>query len=107
MEFKLAPPEYPIVRKLKTVHPIRLGSLNRSEIVSLVCKQLDVETVPKQVEDMIAEKAQGNPFYAGEITNSLIESKTIVVENGKCILSEQITDLDKIPETVQVLSSSI
>jgi predicted ATPase len=72
----------------------------------LVCKQLEVESLPEGIEDLITEKAQGNPFYASEIVNSLVESKQIIVNHpeGKVIVPRgEIKDLDKIPDSVQVI----
>ena len=68
-----------------------------------VCEQLYVDKLPKVIEEVIREKAQGNPFYAGEICNALIESKQLLIKNGKCVVSADKLDFNKIPETVQGL----
>lgn len=102
IEFKLAPSEYILIRKLPGVLPLRLGMFSKPEICQLACKQLDVDSIPPEIEELLKEKSQGNPFYAGEIVNSLLESKQISLEKGKVVVKSELSNFEKIPETVQV-----
>jgi predicted ATPase len=91
IEVNLAPTDFLLIKKLPNVNTIRMGMLSRSEVVALVCAQLAVDTLPKQVEELFKGKSQGNPFYIAEMCNSLLESKQILVQNGK--VATQFTSL--------------
>lgn len=98
-----AAPEYRSIRDMPDCQSLRLGIMSKSEIITLVREQLYVDRIPKVVEELIKDKAQGNPFYAGEICNALIDSKQIIIKSGKCTAVAEKLDFNKIPETVQGL----
>jgi class 3 adenylate cyclase/tetratricopeptide (TPR) repeat protein len=79
---------------------IRLQDLSTSEAQAMVESLLKTETVPSDLGKFIQTKIEGNPFYLEEAINSLIESGTLIRENGSWKLTRQISDA-VIPSTVQ------
>ena len=63
-------------------HEMRLEDLSRSESQEMVQSLLKTEEVPSELQRFIQEKMEGNPFYLEEAINSLIESNTLVRDNG-------------------------
>jgi tetratricopeptide (TPR) repeat protein len=61
---------------------MRLQDLSRSESQEMVQSLLKTEKVPSELKRFIQEKMEGNPFYLEEAINSLIESNTLVRDNG-------------------------
>jgi tetratricopeptide (TPR) repeat protein len=85
----------------ETLH-IKLGQMDQNEITSLVCQQLGVKSLPRQVVDLILSKAEGHPFFSEELAYSLREVGVITVNNDECRISPD-TDLHALnfPDTVQ------
>ncbi len=63
-------------------HSISLEPLHEEQTDLLLFNLLGVKDLPKQVRDMIVERAGGNPFFIEELIRSLIETKQIVRENS-------------------------
>jgi predicted ATPase/class 3 adenylate cyclase len=61
---------------------IRLQDLSTSESQLMVESLLKTQTIPPDLQAFIYDKVEGNPFYIEEMINSLIESKTLVADNG-------------------------
>ena len=61
---------------------IRLQDLSPSESQVMVESLLKTKTIPADLQEFIHAKVEGNPFYIEEVINSLIESKTLVPDNG-------------------------
>ena len=78
--------------------------------MSLVCRRLGVESLPQQLEKIIQEKAEGNPFFSEEIALAMRDSGIIIIDNGKCRIVPG-TDLElskSFPDTLQgVITSRI
>ncbi len=55
---------------------------------------LNTENVPPEFLRFVQQKVEGNPFYLEEITNSLIESKTLIRDNGSWRVTRPITETD-------------
>jgi class 3 adenylate cyclase len=79
---------------------IDLNRLGREEAVKLIHLRLEVQSVPRAVEDLILKRSEGNPFFIHEMVKMLLDKKKIVVRKGRVeILSD---DLEAgIPETIQ------
>ena len=54
---------------------------------------------------LIQEKAEGNPFYLEEVLNSLIESGTLIQDNGSWRLARTVGEAD-IPATIHKVISA-
>ena len=61
---------------------ISLEPLLAEQTEALLANLLGVKDLPKNVRDMIVERADGNPFFIEELIRSLIETKQIVRENS-------------------------
>ena len=86
---------------------MRLEDLSRSESQEMVQSLLRTQKVPSELQRFIQEKMDGNPFYLEEAINSLIESNTLVQDNGSWKVIKHISEAD-ISSTIQgVISARI
>ena len=81
-------------------HSVSLEPLHEEQTDRLLSNLLGVKDLPKNVRDMIVERAGGNPFFIEELIRSLIETKQIVRENG---VWRAVTDDAKVslPDTLR------
>jgi len=73
---------------------IRLQDLSPSESQDMVESLLNTKKIPADLRRFVQDKVEGNPFYLEEIVNSLIESKTLIRDNGSWRLTRPITESD-------------
>lgn len=82
-------------RGLERVHrEIRLQDLSSSESQEMLGSLLKSDKVPSDLRRLVQEKAEGNPFYIEELVNSLVESETLIKENGHWKLTRPIQEAD-------------
>ena len=81
-------------------YELHLLDLSLSEAQNMVKSLLKTDTVPKDLQQFIRDKVEGNPFYLEEAINSLIESKILVPENGDWKVKGPITKTE-ISATIQ------
>ncbi|MBW2450525.1 MAG: hypothetical protein JRE92_08885, partial [Deltaproteobacteria bacterium] len=55
---------------------------------------LKTSNIPSDLKRLVQSKAEGNPFYLEELVNSLIESETLIQENGNWKISKTISETD-------------
>ncbi len=79
---------------------LMLRDLSPSEAQSMMQSLLQTRDVPEALIDFVNSKTEGNPFYIEEVVNSLIESSTLVRENGKWLMGKQLDALS-VPSTIQ------
>ncbi len=84
---------------------IRLQDLSPSEAQGMVESLLKTENIPLELRRFIQERIEGNPFYLEEVINALIESGTLLRDNGTWRLERPISESD-IPSTVQGVISA-
>jgi class 3 adenylate cyclase/tetratricopeptide (TPR) repeat protein len=84
----------------KVYNEIRLQDLSTSEAQTMVESLLKTEALPPDLRKFIQTKVEGNPFYLEEAINALIESGTLIRDNGSWKLTKQISEV-VIPSTVQ------
>jgi class 3 adenylate cyclase/tetratricopeptide (TPR) repeat protein len=91
-----------------TLHQeIRLHDLSPSESQDMVESMLKTKEVPTELSKFVSENAEGNPFYLEETINTLIETASLIHENGQWVLTKPVTEII-IPSTVQgVISAKI
>ncbi len=84
---------------------IDMTPLSKDESLELVCQQFGVNKLAQEIEDLINEKSQGNPFFIEELAKRLLESEVVVIQAGLCSLAEGIKDLDSLnlPDTLEGL----
>lgn len=78
----------------KLCEEIRLQDLSLSEAQDMLESLLKTETLPSDLKRFVRDKAEGNPFYLEELVNSLIESETLLRDNGSWKITRPITESD-------------
>lgn len=85
---------------------INLQALSPEQCSELAKGLLEMETLPQDLENLIQEKADGNPLYVEEILKTLVDSGQIVKNSqGTWKLDVNRSDFD-IPHTLQGLIAS-
>lgn len=77
-----------------------LGQLDDGESLALAEDLLDGATLPGELSQLIAAKAEGNPFYVEEVTKGLVEAGVLVRNNGTYTLRGAMADIH-IPDNIQ------
>jgi tetratricopeptide (TPR) repeat protein len=86
-------------------HEIQLQNLSLSVAQNMLESLLQTETIPPELKRWVQSKAEGNPFYLEELVNTLIESETLIRDNGGWKLARAITESD-IPSSLHGLITS-
>ena len=73
---------------------IRLQDLSTSESQGMIASLLQTDKIPSELQRFLQEKVEGNPFYLEEVINSLIESETLIRDNGNWKLTRAITEAE-------------
>jgi class 3 adenylate cyclase/tetratricopeptide (TPR) repeat protein len=89
----------------KSYQEIKLQDLSASDAQDMMESLLKSKTIPHELRKFIQEKVEGNPFYLEEVINSLIESGTLIRDNGNWRLSRPI-GVSEISPTVQGVISA-
>jgi class 3 adenylate cyclase/tetratricopeptide (TPR) repeat protein len=79
---------------------IRLQDLSCSDAQTMVESLLRADHIPSELQRFIQTKVEGNPFYLEEVINALIESGTLIKDNGNWKLTKSIQEAN-IPSTIQ------
>ncbi len=79
---------------------LALRNLPPQASTSMVAGVLQAAGIPPQLEQMIVEKAEGNPFYIEEVSRSLIEGGILRRTNGTYTLAQSVDSI-RIPDTIQ------
>jgi serine/threonine protein kinase/tetratricopeptide (TPR) repeat protein len=79
-----------------------LGGGPAAEMLSAACSGAKV---PDELSELISEKTGGNPFFIEELCRTLLESGTIVIEDGEARLAGSVDRL-LIPDTVEAVLKS-
>ena len=73
---------------------IRLHDLSASESQNMVESLLKSTSIPADLQRFVRDKVEGNPFYIEEVINSLIETETLVKDNGGWRVTRPISEVD-------------
>ena len=79
---------------------LALGHLTDEESAALAADVLHAAALPRELERLIARKAEGNPFYVEEETKCLLEMGLLLKANGSYTLVRPVEDIH-IPDTIQ------
>jgi tetratricopeptide (TPR) repeat protein len=79
---------------------IQIHDLSYSDSHEMIGSLLKTNRIPAELQKYLHKKAEGNPFYLEEVINSLVESETLVKDNGEWKLSLSVNEID-IPSTIQ------
>jgi tetratricopeptide (TPR) repeat protein len=55
---------------------------------------LKTSNIPSDLKRLVQSKAEGNPFYLEELVNSLIESETLIRDNGHWRITKSISEAE-------------
>jgi tetratricopeptide (TPR) repeat protein len=75
------------------VQTLSLESLPASEIETLICYRLSVNSLPQEVSRFIRDRAEGHPFFSEELAYALRDTGLIIVADGECRLAPDAGDL--------------
>ncbi len=78
----------------KVYQELRLQDLSPSEAQDMMESLLDTENIPSDLRRIVQDKAEGNPFYLEELVNSLVETQTLIRDNGSWKVTKTITETD-------------
>lgn len=81
---------------------LELGELSRRQTAEQLTSLLDGEAPPDALIEVVIDRADGNPFFAEEIVNSLIEQNALVIENDTWMLTDDDV-ASAVPSTVRAL----
>jgi class 3 adenylate cyclase/tetratricopeptide (TPR) repeat protein len=76
----------------KIYREIRVKDLSPTEVQDMLESLLNSETIPTDLQRVVQDRAEGNPFYLEELVNSLIESETLIRDNGNWKLIKPISE---------------
>jgi len=85
-------------------HDIQLQNLSLSVAQNMLASLLKTENIPPDLKRWVNNKAEGNPFYLEELVNSLIESETLIRDNGSWKLTRSLSE-SGIPSSLHGLIS--
>lgn len=89
-----------------TLH-LQLDALTSADSIQLVCQRLGVDDLPKQVIELIIEKAEGHPFFSEELAYALRDSGVLrIVDNKATIASGVDFKILNLPDTVEGVVTS-
>jgi len=92
-------------RVLKRVPRIELTPMPASDLLAVVRQQLGGSSVPDELGRIIEERAEGNPFIAGEIVRTLMETGALELRGGAWQLSRSSGPLE-VPDSIAQLVSA-
>ncbi len=81
---------------------INLNALSEKDSRTLVANLLELESLPRQVRELILRKAEGNPYFVEEVIRMLIEGGSIFNQRGTWVARKEISERD-IPNNLQGL----
>ena len=85
-------------------HEIQLRNLSLSIAQNMLESLLQTDTIPLDLKHWVQKKAEGNPFYLEELVNTLIDSETLIKDDGDWKLTRKLSEAD-IPVSLHGLIS--
>ncbi len=77
-----------------------LNRMDREEAADLVRLRFDATELPKELEELIVQRSEGNPFFIEQIIKGMLDKKQVEVKKKRVnILAENIGSM--VPESVQ------
>ncbi len=80
---------------------LELDRLGGKEIRELVRSRLDGDLLDPELESLVQERCEGNPFYASALVQDLLESGRIRREAGRVLLEHGTQDALPVPRQAQ------
>jgi class 3 adenylate cyclase len=85
---------------------VRLDVLDDEETLALVCRSLDVDSVPSEIASFIHRQAEGHPFYSEELALALRDGGHLEIGGGECRLVGSAEELHGL-ELSQTVSGAV
>lgn len=103
-----APAEYRRLLAAPGAELIRLERLSKEATVELASRSLGVDAIPPPASLVIADKAEGNPFFAEELAYAMRDAGLLVVDGAACRVSPEAgkTNSWDFPTTIQGIITS-
>jgi tetratricopeptide (TPR) repeat protein len=104
------PTEYTQLRQAARTSYFHLNGLSNEDTVALVCRRLEVNSLPESLARLVQLKTEGNPFFGEELAYALRDNGIVHIENGECRLVNPNNHAETLhlPDTVQgVITSRI
>ncbi len=79
---------------------ISLRALSDPDTAAMTGALLGSVDMPPAVRELIARKAEGNPFFVEEVTKSLVEEGALRREDGRIVLARDLADV-AVPDSIQ------
>jgi len=89
----------------KVYEEIQLLGLSPTEVHNMVESLLKTRSISFELKGFVQKKVEGNPFFLEEVINSLIESETLMRDNGTWKLIKPITE-SEVPATIHGVLSA-
>jgi len=78
---------------------ITLRALAESDTTTMTSALLGTADMPPALRELIARKAEGNPFFVEEVTKSLLEEGALRHEGGRIVLARDLADV-AVPDSI-------
>lgn len=86
---------------------VALGPLPADQALALARQRIGVVTLPAAVSRIVAERAEGNPLFVEELTQSMLEAGILRIEEGHGILADPTgAAMEGFPDTLEGLVTS-
>jgi len=72
---------------------INLGALSEPQMTAMTGALLGTDKLPEELRELIAGKAEGNPFFVEEVTKSLLEEGVLQRVDGRIELGRVLADV--------------
>jgi len=79
---------------------VALPPLTGSDMAAMTGSVLGSEEIPGALRLLIANKAEGNPFFVEELSRSLLEEGALRREEGRILLARDLDEIS-VPDTIQ------
>jgi transcriptional regulator with AAA-type ATPase domain/tetratricopeptide (TPR) repeat protein len=79
---------------------VTLRPLAPADMAAITEALLGALAVPAEVDALIAEKAEGNPFFVEEVTRALLEDGTLRRDDGRIVLARDAPAI-AVPDSIQ------
>lgn len=100
----MEPSALTLLANLTGASRMRLGPLPPDATLALAATQLGlaVGALPDAVAELLKQRSEGNPFYARELINALLDTGQLIASNGTCtIVGDEAALLESVPSTLE------
>lgn len=87
---------------------IELTHLSTEDTILLVSNRLGVKQLPKEVQELIISKSDGNPFFSEELAYAMRDMGYIQIVDSECFVAKGAGEVNtwKFPDTIQGVITS-